>query len=100
MRAGSRGTNGCPDGGERGDYSNRRLKDGAMTGTIRLVIATDGRRRRELWDAYARLYEKEPSEAITLHTWSRILDPASPVYSIVAEADALRGDQDGEQYRP
>jgi hypothetical protein len=32
-----RGTNSGPDGGERGDYSNRRLKDGsATTVTIRL----------------------------------------------------------------
>jgi GNAT superfamily N-acetyltransferase len=83
-----RRTNGCPDGEERWHHSNRRLKDGrAMTVTIRSIIATDERRWRELWDAYIRFYEKEPSEAITLHTWSRIIDPASPVYSIVAEAD-------------
>lgn len=58
-----------------------------MPVTIRKAQPTDEPRWRELWDAYTRFYEKEPVEAITRHTWARILDPASPVYAIVAERD-------------
>ena len=55
--------------------------------TIRRIEARDEARWRELWDAYTRFYEREPVEAITRHTWSRILDPASPVHAIVAECE-------------
>jgi GNAT superfamily N-acetyltransferase len=58
-----------------------------MSVTIRKVRPEDERRWRELWDAYTRFYEKEPSEAVTRHTWSRILDPAFPVHAIAAEAE-------------
>jgi ribosomal protein S18 acetylase RimI-like enzyme len=51
---------------------------------IRRAEAADEPRWRELWDAYTRFYEREPVEEITRHTWSRILDPASPVHAIVA----------------
>jgi GNAT superfamily N-acetyltransferase len=57
-----------------------------MSVTIRKIQPNDERRWRELWDAYTRFYEREPCEAITRHTWSRILDPAIPVYAIVAQA--------------
>ena len=58
-----------------------------MKTTIRRIEARDEARWRELWDAYTRFYEREPVEAITRHTWSRIMDPASPVHAIVAERD-------------
>jgi GNAT superfamily N-acetyltransferase len=58
-----------------------------MSVTIRKIQPNDERRWRELWDAYTRFYEREPCEAITRHTWSRILDPAFPVYAIVAQAE-------------
>lgn len=58
-----------------------------MSVTVRGIQPNDERRWRELWDAYTRFYEREPCEAITRHTWSRILDPAFPVYAIAAEAD-------------
>jgi GNAT superfamily N-acetyltransferase len=58
-----------------------------MNVTIRRAQPDDERRWRELWDAYTRFYEGEPDEAVTRHTWSRILDPASPVYAIVAQAE-------------
>jgi GNAT superfamily N-acetyltransferase len=51
--------------------------------TIRKIEARDEVRWRLLWDAYTRFYEREPSEAITRHTWARILDPAAPLYAIV-----------------
>jgi GNAT superfamily N-acetyltransferase len=55
---------------------------------IRKIAARDEQRWRELWDGYTRFYEREPSDAISRHTWARILDPTSPVHAIVAE----RGD--------
>ena len=54
---------------------------------IRKVQPADERRWRELWDAYTRFYEREPVEAVSRHTWARIMDPASPVHAIVAECD-------------
>jgi GNAT superfamily N-acetyltransferase len=53
---------------------------------IRNTEARDEARWRVLWDGYCRFYEREPSVAQANHTWRRILDPASPVQSIVAEA--------------
>ena len=57
---------------------------------IRMAEGRDEPRWRELWDGYTRFYEREPNEAITRHTWARILDSKSPVMSIVAEDDAGR----------
>ncbi len=56
-----------------------------MNFKIRTIRPADQPRWRELWDGYTRFYEKEPSEAITQHTWARILDDSCPVYSIVNE---------------
>lgn len=56
-----------------------------MSVTIRKIEARDEARWRVLWDGYCRFYEREPNEAVTRHTWARILDPASPVFAIVAE---------------
>jgi GNAT superfamily N-acetyltransferase len=58
-----------------------------MTLTIRPIEPRDEARWRELLDAYTRFYEREPEEALTRHAWTRILDPLSPVYAIVAEDD-------------
>jgi GNAT superfamily N-acetyltransferase len=54
---------------------------------IRKVRPADEQGWRVLWDAYTRFYEREPSEAITCHTWSRILDPGVPVYAVVAQTE-------------
>jgi len=54
---------------------------------IRPIEARDEPRWRELFDAYTRFYEREPDAAITRHVWSRIVDPAAPVYAAVAEID-------------
>jgi GNAT superfamily N-acetyltransferase len=56
-----------------------------VTMAIRRIEARDEKRWRELWDGYTRFYERSPSEAITRHTWARIMDTASSVHSIVAE---------------
>jgi GNAT superfamily N-acetyltransferase len=56
------------------------------TSTIRRIEARDEPRWRELFDAYTRFYEREPVEAVTRHTWSRLLDPAAPLFGIVAES--------------
>lgn len=58
-----------------------------MSAVIRKIQPNDERRWRELWDAYTRFYEREPCEEITRQTWKRILDPASPVYAIVAQGE-------------
>jgi len=54
------------------------------TATIRRITAQDENRWRELWDAYNRFYEREPSEPLTRHAWSRIMDSQSPVHAVVA----------------
>jgi GNAT superfamily N-acetyltransferase len=54
---------------------------------IRPIEARDEPRWRVLFDAYNRFYEREPDEVITRHVWSRIMDPAAPVYAAVAEMD-------------
>ena len=56
-----------------------------MAATVRKIEAGDESRWRELWDGYCRFYEREPSGAITRHTWSRIMDPSSSLHAIVAE---------------
>lgn len=58
-----------------------------MTFNVRRIEPRDERRWRELWDGYTRFYEREPSEAITSHTWARIMDTTVPVYAIVAEGE-------------
>ena len=56
--------------------------------TVRKIENRDERRWRELWDAYTRFYERQPCEAITRHTWARIMDSGSPVHAIVAECES------------
>ena len=42
---------------------------------------------RELWSQYNDFYEKRVPEAVTAHTWRRMLDPASPIFSRLATVD-------------
>ena len=58
-----------------------------MTVTIRRIEARDEAHWRSLWDGYCRFYDTNVPEAVTRHTWARMLDPASPVHAIVAERD-------------
>ncbi|HZM82590.1 MAG TPA: GNAT family N-acetyltransferase [Candidatus Limnocylindrales bacterium] len=59
---------------------------------IRRAEAADEQRWRELWEGYTRFYEREPVEAITRHTWARILDPAAPVHALVAVGESTVGE--------
>lgn len=59
-----------------------------MTVTIRRIEPRDEARWRQLWDAYTRFYDREPVEAVTRYTWARLMDPASPLWAIVAECDS------------
>jgi GNAT superfamily N-acetyltransferase len=43
---------------------------------------------RELWSQYNDFYEKQVPEAVTAHTWRRLLDPASPIFGRLATVDA------------
>lgn len=56
---------------------------------IRPVEATDLERWRPLWDGYNRFYElggdPAPPESVTAVTWQRFLDPAEPMWALVAE---------------
>ena len=56
-----------------------------MSVAVRPIEARDEPRWRVLWEGYCRFYERELSEAITQHTWKRIMDASTPVYAIVAE---------------
>ena len=53
--------------------------------TIRRIRPSDEARWRELWAGYTRFYETVLPEEVTARVWSRILDPAAPVFAIVAE---------------
>lgn len=59
-----------------------------MSVRVRPIEARDEARWRVLWEGYCRFYERELSDAITQHTWNRILDARSPVQAIVAETAA------------
>jgi GNAT superfamily N-acetyltransferase len=59
-----------------------------MTFRVRKIEKRDEGCWRELWDAYTRFYEREPCEAITSRTWTRIMDPEAPIKAIVAEDDS------------
>jgi GNAT superfamily N-acetyltransferase len=58
--------------------------------TVRTAGPQDEARWRELFDGYCEFYKRTPSEALTRHTWARIMDRASPVHAIVAD-DAAHG---------
>jgi GNAT superfamily N-acetyltransferase len=45
---------------------------------IRDPSATDEMAWRELWAGYNAFYEANIPEAVTAHTWQRLLDPATP----------------------
>lgn len=53
---------------------------------IRPALPGDEAAWRALWQGYCAFYAVEVSEAVTAHTWARILDAASPVRCAVAEA--------------
>lgn len=56
-----------------------------MSVTIRKIEARDEADWRSLWAGYCTFYGQQVPEAVTRHTWSRIMDPASTVNAILAE---------------
>lgn len=60
-----------------------------MALSIRKIEAGDEARWRILWEGYCQFYEREPNELVANYTWQRLMDPASPVQGIVAEAPGL-----------
>ena len=42
---------------------------------------------RRLWAGYTAFYQTDVPEAVTRHTWNRILDPASPMFARLAESE-------------
>ena len=59
-----------------------------MTATIRKIEPRDRERWGELWAGYCKFYDRDMSDAVTEYTWTRIVDPASPVKAIVAERES------------
>lgn len=55
-----------------------------MSTTVRPVERQDEMRWRELFEGYCAFYKRDPSEALTAHTWTRIMDSTVPVHAIVA----------------
>jgi GNAT superfamily N-acetyltransferase len=58
-----------------------------MTISIRRVAPRDEPRWRDLWKGYCAFYETVLPEAVTRHTWARLMDAASPIHGIVAERE-------------
>jgi GNAT superfamily N-acetyltransferase len=54
---------------------------------IRKIAEQDYPRWFALWADYCRFYGKPPDEAVTAHTWARLMNPTSAIFGIVAEVD-------------
>ncbi|GAA3529278.1 GNAT family N-acetyltransferase [Aeromicrobium panaciterrae] len=58
---------------------------------VRPVVAADLDAWRPLWDGYNAFYElggdTVPPDEVTAVTWQRFLDPAEPMFALVAEDD-------------
>jgi GNAT superfamily N-acetyltransferase len=58
---------------------------------VRAVRADDYAAWRPLWDGYNAFYDRKGETALPEHitqtTWQRFLDPAEPVFALVAEDD-------------
>lgn len=52
---------------------------------IRRLDHSDHDRWLRLWEGYRTFYEQRSDAAIDRHTWTRLMDPASPVEGAVAE---------------
>lgn len=74
-------------GPDRPGYPNRT--DIHMTLTIRDIAPADRAGWEALWSAYLAFYKVDLSPDITAHTWTRMMDPASPLKGRLA----VEGDQ-------
>jgi GNAT superfamily N-acetyltransferase len=63
-----------------------------MTSSVKITPLTpaDEPDWRRLWGAYQRFYAVDLSDAVHASTWSRLLDPAEPVFGAIAR------DENGE----
>jgi GNAT superfamily N-acetyltransferase len=55
--------------------------------SIRDPLPSDEAAWRDLWAGYNAFYETSVPGSVTLRTWQRILDPASPIFARFAVAD-------------
>ena len=55
--------------------------------TVRAALPSDEPAWRELWRGYCDFYQAQLPEAVTNHTWQRILDPDSQIMCVMAEVD-------------
>lgn len=58
-----------------------------MSVVVRAPEAADEAAWRQLWAGYNDFYNADVPEEVTAHTWRRVLDPASPVFGLLAEED-------------
>lgn len=61
-----------------------------MTVTIRAVQAEDKTAWEGLWDQYLAFYKTERGQAVKDETWGRIMDPAVPMFCLLAVEDSGR----------
>jgi GNAT superfamily N-acetyltransferase len=54
---------------------------------IRNICETDRPQWARLWAGYLDFYECTLDDAVTETTWERLLDPAEPLFALVAEAE-------------
>jgi GNAT superfamily N-acetyltransferase len=52
---------------------------------VRPLAPTDHDAWLPLWQGYQRFYRTEIAPEVTANTWSRLLDPAEPMYALGAE---------------
>lgn len=57
----------------------------AFTGTIRDLTAADRPAWERLWAGYLDFYQSSVAPEVTEATFQRLLDPASPMFALVAE---------------
>ncbi|MDB5469158.1 MAG: acetyltransferase family protein [Caulobacter sp.] len=59
----------------------------AFSGTLRDLTAADRPAWSRLWSGYLDFYRSSVPEAVTEATFQRLLDPAWPMFALVAEQD-------------
>ncbi len=59
----------------------------AFSGTLRDLAATDRPAWGRLWAGYLDFYQSSVPQEVTEATFQRLLDPASPMFALVAEQD-------------
>ncbi len=58
---------------------------------VRAAAAADEAAWRYLWNAYCRFYAVSIPEDVTCSLWRRIMDPATPIHALAAEATSSDG---------